>query len=110
MKIKERSPLCHTHINYFVRQVKSIGKAKFALDDLQDVFPHSIVWQKDDLYEEDSECRIFFASLPNSELDQIDINDLLALGLIWCRGDYYNKAEVLYELLQPPEQTSSANV
>lgn len=103
IQLKDRLPIASTHINYFVRQVKSIGKDKFEVDDLRDVFPNSIEWNKDAHYEEDSELRQFLLFMPDTEGKLITLQNILCLGLIWCRGDLYNKAEMLFELLNPPE-------
>lgn len=31
---------------------------------------------------------------------------VLALGLLWCHGDSFNRAELFYEFLNPPELNS----
>lgn len=49
--------------------------------------------------------------LPGSEFD--GTNDLLsrisvlALGFLWCQADEYNKAEMFFELLNPPEKNQN---
>lgn len=100
IKLKRRLPMCHTHINYFVHQVRSIGKEMFTVDELADKF-QTQAWKNENLRSKDSEMRQILLSLPGSQGEHLCLHDILCLGLLWCQGDYYNKAEQLFEFVTP---------
>ena len=48
-------------------------------------------------------------SLPYSDIDSIDKESLILLGILWCAGTPYEKAEVFLELVNPQGENEVAN-
>ena len=49
-------------------------------------------------------------SLPNSDIDEIDVMSLRLLGLLWCAGTPLEKAEVFTEVVNPPEELPDGKI
>lgn len=47
-QLKRRLPICYMHINYFVHQVRSIGKESFTVEELAAKF-NTDSWNREDL-------------------------------------------------------------
>lgn len=44
-------------------------------------------------------------TLPDTEGDLVSASSVLTLGLFWCQGNTENKADLLFELINPPTQS-----
>lgn len=106
MAFRNRLPFAYTHLNYYGKQLRSLGKDAFEVDELKDLFPNSSEWQKEEHWADESELKTLFLSLPNTDGTAIQLQSALCLGLLLCQGDSYNKAEFLFELFNDPESQS----
>lgn len=65
-------------------------------------------WSRAELWQEGSKFRRLLASMPGSDDENVSIYSLEVLGLLWCQGDSYNKAEALFECLNPAGQATES--
>lgn len=65
-------------------------------------------WTNKDLWKPNSEFRKFLLSLPGTVDGELSLYDVLCLGLLWCQGDNYNKAEQLFEYATPLGQANNS--
>jgi len=63
----ERLPFAYTHLNYYAKQLRSLSKDAFEVDELKDLFPNNTEWQKEEHWADDSEMKTLFLALPNTE-------------------------------------------
>lgn len=93
VKFEKSFPFYRMHVENYRAQIYSFGKDNIKISELKNRFEGGM-WR--DQFDEGSELNQLLRALPESEDDTIDINSLLILGLIWCSGDYEEKAEALF--------------
>ena len=93
VKFEKSFPFYRMHIENFRTQIYSFGKDMISIEDLQNRFSGAI-WKNQ--FDEGSELNLLLRALPGSVDDSVDINSIIVLGLIWCTGDYEDKAEALF--------------
>lgn len=89
-------------------QINSIGKKKFTIKEFADKFG-TVAWSESKVTEPSSSFRAFLLSLPDSdaETETLSLMSMQCLGLLWCQGKPYNKAELLFECLNPPQDNQN---
>ena len=99
VKFEKSFPFYRMHIENFRQQIYNLGKDEIRIEDLKNRFEGAI-WK--DHFNEDSELTQLLKALPDSNEDMVNINSILILGLLWCSGDYDDKSEAFFQLLNPP--------
>ena len=106
LALRERLPFAYTHLNFYAKQLRSLGKDAFEIDEMKELFSVIGKWQQEELWADESEFKELMAKLPGSDGASVKLESALCLGFLLCQADDYNKAEFLFELLQDPESQS----
>uniref|UniRef100_A0A7S3IFY6 Uncharacterized protein n=1 Tax=Strombidium inclinatum TaxID=197538 RepID=A0A7S3IFY6_9SPIT len=109
VKFEKQFPFHRMHIASFRQVIYNFGKDKFAISDLKARLPGSL-WEQ--ALKPGSPTMTLLESLPGSEKNDsdpletlVDTTSMLLLSIIWCGGDFDDKAEALFQCLNPPGQS-----
>jgi len=94
-------PFYRMHITTFLNKINSMGRDEFEISLLGKMFD-TPAWHG--LFEEGTDLYNLLIALPDSENGSVKVGPLSLLALLWCRGEYKDKAEVLFQQLNPPGQ------
>lgn len=98
-------PFCRTHIQLYKKMVDSINAEKFTVDQMAKKFKTSLQlreWEKGGHWSESSDLRLLLNNyMPDSSGDGIlSYTSVMSLGLLLCQGTTYDKARILYQLVE----------
>lgn len=102
MKWEKSYPFCRIHITNIKDKIFSLGKDKFSIAELGALI-ETPVWKG--AFEPDNKTYKLLSSLADCKPESLDINSVLCLCILWCGGDMSEKAEALFQCLNPPGQS-----
>ena len=105
VKFEKSFPFYRMHIENYNKQIYSFGKDTVKIEELKNRFDGAI-WR--DQFDEGSELNQLLRELPGSSDDEVSTSSLLMLGVIWCGGDFADKGNAMFQLLNPPGQNQDS--
>lgn len=101
IKLEKSYPFYRMHITTFLNKINSMGKDEIEIDLLGKMFD-TPAWEGK--FAQGQELHTLLMSLPESSEGTVKVGPLSLLALLWCRGEFKDKAEVLFQQLNPPGQ------
>jgi hypothetical protein len=105
IRLEKTCVLSRLHVNVFIERINSLGKEQADIPLLAATF-NTPAWMGQ--FDKGTPFYNLITSLPDCSPESIDLGSLSLLALLWCKGECAEKAELLFQQLNPPGQSQAS--